>query len=160
MKNLTPHNLAIIRALSLSLSFLLLSFVSLQLFDSYSTSSSTWLMSHLNGLGLGRKCNVFRGRWVYSPQELPLYTNFTCPEIFDQQNCMKFGRPDSEFMKWRWKPDNCELDRFDAARFLDIVKGKSMAFVGDSLARNQMQSLLCLLSRVSCFCSITSIHEF
>ncbi|KAF5941334.1 hypothetical protein HYC85_022501 [Camellia sinensis] len=52
-------------------------------------------------------------------------------------------------MKWRWKPDDCELPLFDAARFLEIVRGKSMAFVGDSLARNQMQSLGCMLSSVS-----------
>ncbi|PON93537.1 Trichome birefringence-like family [Trema orientale] len=61
---------------------------------------------------------------------------------------MKFGRPDSEFLKWRWKPTDCELPPFDAAQFLELVKGKSMAFVGDSLARNHMQSLLCLLATV------------
>ena len=62
---------------------------------------------------------------------------------------MKFGRPDSEFLKWRWKPTECELPPFDAVQFLGLVKGKSMAFVGDSVARNQMQSLLCLLATVS-----------
>ncbi|KAE8735845.1 Detected protein of confused Function [Hibiscus syriacus] len=62
---------------------------------------------------------------------------------------MKFGRPDTEFMKWRWKPDECQLPLFDAAQFLEIARGKSMAFVGDSVARNQMESLLCLLAHVS-----------
>ncbi|KAF5749952.1 protein YLS7-like [Tripterygium wilfordii] len=61
---------------------------------------------------------------------------------------MKYGRPDSEFMKWRWKPDGCELPIFNPSQFLEIVRGKSMAFVGDSVSRNQMQSLICLLSRV------------
>ncbi|KAH7856239.1 hypothetical protein Vadar_034325 [Vaccinium darrowii] len=52
-------------------------------------------------------------------------------------------------MKWRWKPDGCELPVFNPAWFLELVRGKSIAFVGDSLARNQMQSLKCLLSTVT-----------
>ncbi|CAB4321500.1 unnamed protein product [Prunus armeniaca] len=47
---------------------------------------------------------------------------------------MKFGRPDTEFMKWRWKPDACcELPLFDATQFLELVRGKSLAFLGDSV---------------------------
>ncbi|KAG6418179.1 hypothetical protein SASPL_120379 [Salvia splendens] len=61
---------------------------------------------------------------------------------------MKYGRPDSDFMKWRWKPDACDLPLFNPYQFLDIVRGKSLAFVGDSVGRNQMQSMICLLSRV------------
>ncbi|MBA0794945.1 hypothetical protein Gohar_019227, partial [Gossypium harknessii] len=91
------------------------------------------------------KCDVFSGKWVVYPQG-PYYTNETCPLIIDQHNCMKFGRPDLQFMKWRWKPFGCELPLFDATQFLEIVRGKSMAFVGDSVGRNQMQSLLCLLA--------------
>jgi hypothetical protein len=78
----------------------------------------------------------------------PYYTNLTCPFIDDLQNCMKFGKPSLEFMRWRWQPDACDLPRFDAARFLDAMRGKSMAFVGDSLARNHLKSLLCILSQV------------
>nr|KYP68099.1 hypothetical protein KK1_021716 [Cajanus cajan] len=62
---------------------------------------------------------------------------------------MKYGRPDSEFMKWRWKPNECELPIFNPFQFLEIMRGKSMAFVGDSIGRNHMQSMICLLSRVS-----------
>ncbi|ONK70223.1 uncharacterized protein A4U43_C05F31530 [Asparagus officinalis] len=62
---------------------------------------------------------------------------------------MKYGRPDNEFMKWRWKPDQCELPIFNPAQFLEIVRGKSMAFVGDSLGRNHMQALMCQLLRVT-----------
>lgn len=91
------------------------------------------------------KCNVFRGDWVLS-SERPYYTNETECEIDERQNCIKFGRPDTEFMKWRWKPDECELPLFDAAQFLELVTGKTMTFVGDSVGRNQMQSLVCLLA--------------
>ncbi|CAL5434819.1 unnamed protein product [Camellia sinensis] len=98
---------------------------------------------------LEKECsNIFSGKWVPYPQG-PLYTNKSGCVIDDGENCIKFGRPDTEFMKWRWKPDGCELPVFDAAQFLETVRGKSMAFVGDSVARNQAQSLLCLLTSVA-----------
>ena len=92
-------------------------------------------------------CNLFSGEWVPNP-EAPYYTN-SCYGIQEHQNCMKYGRPDIEFLKWRWKPDGCELPIFDPHQFLELVRGKSIAFVGDSVARNHLQSLMCLLSRVS-----------
>lgn len=101
-------------------------------------------------------CDVTRGRWIRDP-DAPYYTNETCWAIQGHQNCMKFGRPNMEFLKWRWKPDGCELPLFDPVAFLEIVRGKSIAFVGDSLARNQMQSLICLLSKVS---YLQTIYEF
>ncbi|KAL3636521.1 hypothetical protein CASFOL_018820 [Castilleja foliolosa] len=93
------------------------------------------------------KCDIFKGEWVPNP-DAPYYTNTTCWDIHEQQNCMKHGRPDLEFMKWRWKPDGCDLPVFDPVWFLDSVRNKSLAFVGDSVGRNHMQSLICLLSRV------------
>ncbi|XP_073146409.1 protein trichome birefringence-like 19 [Henckelia pumila] len=92
-------------------------------------------------------CDLFSGEWVPNPGG-PYYTNTTCHTIQEHQNCMKFGRPDTGFMKWRWKPDDCELPVFDPQSFLQLMKGKSLGFVGDSVARNHMQSLICLLSRV------------
>ncbi|XP_010029461.3 protein trichome birefringence-like 19 [Eucalyptus grandis] len=92
-------------------------------------------------------CDIFTGEWVPNPRA-PYYTNKTCWAIHEHQNCMKYGRPDTDFMKWRWQPDGCKLPVFNPARFLELVRGKSMAFVGDSVARNQMQSMICLLSRV------------
>ncbi|MFQ6633999.1 hypothetical protein Gotur_011800, partial [Gossypium turneri] len=94
----------------------------------------------------GEDCDIFLGEWVPN-HAAPYYTNTTCWAIHEHQNCMKYGRPDTEFMKWKWKPDGCELPVLNPAQFLEIVRGKSLAFVGDSLGRNQMQSLICLLSR-------------
>ncbi|XP_040381292.1 protein trichome birefringence-like 19 [Oryza brachyantha] len=97
-------------------------------------------------------CDIFRGEWVPAAAAddgaAPYYTNRSCAEIQEHQNCMKYGRPDLGFLRWRWRPERCELPRFDAPAFLHLVRGRSMAFVGDSLARNHMQSLLCLLSKV------------
>ncbi|KAF8399209.1 hypothetical protein HHK36_015074 [Tetracentron sinense] len=112
-----------------------------------SSSSSGHTAEDLVGARAGKKCDIYSGEWVPNP-DAPYYTNTTCWAIHDHQNCMKYGRPDSEFMKWRWKPDDCELPIFNPAQFLELVRGKSMAFVGDSVGRNQMQSLICLLSRV------------
>jgi hypothetical protein len=93
-------------------------------------------------------CDIFRGGWVPDDGASPYYTNLSCPFIQEHQNCMKYGRPDRGFLRWRWRPDGCEMPRFDAEAFLGAVRGKSMAFVGDSLARNHMQSLMCLLTKV------------
>ncbi|XP_077223204.1 protein trichome birefringence-like 19 [Tasmannia lanceolata] len=97
---------------------------------------------------MSKTCDISRGGWVPNPGG-PYYTNATCWAIHDHQNCMRNGRPDTDFLKWRWQPDECELPLFDAAQFLELVRGKSLAFVGDSVARNQMQSLICLLQRVA-----------
>ncbi|KAG4945673.1 hypothetical protein JHK87_041680 [Glycine soja] len=95
-----------------------------------------------------RRCNIFSGNWVPYPKE-PYYNNETCPFILDQINCIKNGRPDRDFLKLRWKPHHCELPLFDATQFLELVRGKSMAFVGDSMGRNQLESLLCLINTVA-----------
>ncbi|XP_039843432.1 protein trichome birefringence-like 19 [Panicum virgatum] len=94
-------------------------------------------------------CDIFRpGEWV-PDGAAPYYTNLTCSLIQEHQNCMKYGRPDTGFLRWRWRPAGCDLPRFDAEAFLDAVRDSSMAFVGDSLARNHMQSLMCLLTKVA-----------
>ena len=138
------HN-ATMKLILVTIALILLAMIPLNLFNTFSSPWPSPVSTKL-----GKKCDIFRGRWVLFHKG-PYYTNVTCHHILDQQNCMKFGRPDTEFLKWRWKPDECELPFFDAAQFLELVRGKSMAFIGDSLARNQMESLLCLLASVSTF---------
>ncbi|KAJ6766442.1 PMR5/CAS1P GDSL/SGNH-LIKE ACYL-ESTERASE FAMILY PROTEIN [Salix purpurea] len=103
--------------------------------------------SDLRNKEIVKDCDIFSGKWIPYPDG-PYYTDATC-DLIDQHNCLKLGRPDTEFMKWRWRPDECELPLFNAKRFLELVRGKKMAFVGDSVGRNQMQSLLCLLASVT-----------
>uniref|UniRef100_A0A803QLZ6 Trichome birefringence-like N-terminal domain-containing protein n=1 Tax=Cannabis sativa TaxID=3483 RepID=A0A803QLZ6_CANSA len=91
-------------------------------------------------------CDLFTGHWVPEPSG-SLYTNLSCKTIPESKNCFKNGRQDVNFLNWKWKPENCELPRFDAKAFLEMVRGKKMAFIGDSLARNHVESLLCLLSQ-------------
>ncbi|EXC31595.1 hypothetical protein L484_008391 [Morus notabilis] len=91
-------------------------------------------------------CDLFTGRWVEDQLGRSFYTNSSCTTIPDSKNCFKNGREDKDFLNWRWKPEKCELPRFDAKNFLEMVRGKKMAFIGDSVARNHMESLLCVLS--------------
>lgn len=95
------------------------------------------------------KCDYFNGDWVPNPLG-PIYTNETCDLIESHQNCLKNGRPDRDFLYWKWAPRDCELPIFDPQRFLNLMRGKVWALIGDSISRNHVQSLLCTLSKV-CF---------
>uniref|UniRef100_J3LGP9 Uncharacterized protein n=1 Tax=Oryza brachyantha TaxID=4533 RepID=J3LGP9_ORYBR len=113
-----------------------------------SARSSTRASKADDGGSGGAACDIARGEWVLDPAA-PYYTNETCPLIDSRQDCMRYGKPGLEsILRWRWHPHGCDLPRFDAAAFLRLVRGKSMAFVGDSVARNHMQSLMCLISKV------------
>ncbi|KAL1160130.1 hypothetical protein V6Z11_A07G046900 [Gossypium hirsutum] len=92
-------------------------------------------------------CDLYDGKWFYDPQG-PSYTNSSCPIITQMQNCQGNGRPDKDYENWRWKPSQCDLPRFDAKKFLELMRGKTLAFIGDSVARNQMESMVCLLWQV------------
>ncbi|XP_058100225.1 protein trichome birefringence-like 25 [Magnolia sinica] len=93
------------------------------------------------------KCDLFTGDWIPNPSG-PAYTNESCHVVEAHQNCMKNGRPDSGYLYWKWRPRDCELSLFDPARFLDVMRNKSWALIGDSISRNHVQSLLCTLSKV------------
>nr|CAD1825308.1 unnamed protein product [Ananas comosus var. bracteatus] len=93
-------------------------------------------------------CDAYNGTWVRELYNKEVYMNATCPSLPESKNCAKYGK-ESEFLRWRWKPQGCDdVPQFDPTAFLDVVRGRRMAFVGDSVARNQMDSLLCLLSQV------------
>ncbi|KVI05632.1 protein ALTERED XYLOGLUCAN 4 [Cynara cardunculus var. scolymus] len=93
-------------------------------------------------------CDYTDGKWVYD-QIGPLYNSTACGTIKDGQNCASHGRPDMDYLYWRWKPNKCHLPRFDPNTFLQLIRDKHLAFVGDSIARNQLESLLCLLATAS-----------
>ncbi|CAN6284625.1 unnamed protein product [Urochloa humidicola] len=90
-------------------------------------------------------CDVFSGSWVLGDDASASYTGYNCPLIDAEFNCQLYGRPDSDYLRYSWKPAGCELPRFDGADFLARMKGKTVMFVGDSLGRNQWESLVCLL---------------
>nr|KYP50516.1 hypothetical protein KK1_027672 [Cajanus cajan] len=95
-----------------------------------------------------KTCDLSKGHWVPDLEgSSSYYTNSSCTTIPESKNCFKHGREDSDFLKWKWKPEQCELPRFDPKTFLHMVRGKKMAFIGDSVARNHFDSLICLLSQ-------------
>ncbi|KAG2308979.1 hypothetical protein Bca52824_028727 [Brassica carinata] len=96
----------------------------------------------------GRKqtsdCNLFQGRWVFDAS-YPFYDSSACPFIDGEFDCLKFGRPDRQFLKYSWQPDSCTIPRFDGQAFLNKWRGKRVMFVGDSLSQNMWESLGCMI---------------
>ncbi|XP_057484795.1 xyloglucan O-acetyltransferase 1-like [Actinidia eriantha] len=93
-------------------------------------------------------CDYSNGKWV-TDKLGPLYNGTSCGTIKDGQNCIGHGRPDLGYLFWRWRPNECELPRFEPKTFFQILRNKHIAFVGDSMARNQLESLMCMLATFS-----------
>ncbi|KAL6547355.1 hypothetical protein OROMI_023076 [Orobanche minor] len=91
-----------------------------------------------------KNCDIFNGRWVRDDTK-PYYPPGSCPFIDRDFDCRSNGRPDTEFVKWRWQPYDCDIPRFNATDFLERLRGKNVVFVGDSLNRNMWESLVCVL---------------
>lgn len=89
-------------------------------------------------------CNIFSGKWV-EDASYPLYQPVSCPYVDEAFNCQENGRLDTDYLKWRWQPHDCELPRFNATGFLETLRGKRVMLVGDSMNRNQFESMLCIL---------------
>uniref|UniRef100_A0A0E0AHS8 Uncharacterized protein n=1 Tax=Oryza glumipatula TaxID=40148 RepID=A0A0E0AHS8_9ORYZ len=97
--------------------------------------------------GGGKSCNYSEGSWVWAPGHGRRYNATNC-NVKESHDCIRNGRPDTGYLDWRWQPAaaGCTLPAFDAGSFLAAVRGKHVAFIGDSMARNQAQSLICLLT--------------
>ncbi|KAK2973932.1 hypothetical protein RJ640_001400 [Escallonia rubra] len=93
-----------------------------------------------------RRCDFTSGEWVFD-QSYPLYDS-SCPYLTTAVTCKQNGRPDSDYEKWRWRPHGCSIPRFDALEFLGRMRRKRIMLVGDSIMRNQWESLVCLVHSV------------
>ncbi|XWS09019.1 hypothetical protein CRYUN_Cryun40dG0050000 [Craigia yunnanensis] len=92
----------------------------------------------------GKGCDVFDGDWVWD-ETYPLYESRDCSFLDEGFRCTENGRPDLFYTKWRWQPKHCNLPRFDGKVMLEKLRNKRLVFVGDSVGRNQWESLLCML---------------
>ncbi|KAK1667651.1 hypothetical protein QYE76_055810 [Lolium multiflorum] len=90
-------------------------------------------------------CDLSKGEWVFDNSSYPLYREEECSFLTSQVTCMRNGRRDDNYQKWRWQPSGCDMPRFDSKLFMERLRNKRLMFVGDSLNRNQWESMVCLV---------------
>jgi hypothetical protein len=63
-------------------------------------------------------CDLYRGRWTFDAagEQAPLYRESECEFLTEQVTCMRNGRRDDSYQKWRWQPDGCDLPRYRTDR--------------------------------------------
>ncbi|XVF61038.1 hypothetical protein PTKIN_Ptkin08bG0096300 [Pterospermum kingtungense] len=91
-------------------------------------------------------CNYAKGRWVADSRR-PFYSGFGCKRwLSGMWACRLTQRTDFSFEGYRWQPKNCKISEFERSAFLRSMQDKTIAFVGDSLGRQQFQSMMCMAS--------------
>ncbi|KAE8735178.1 Protein trichome birefringence [Hibiscus syriacus] len=93
-------------------------------------------------------CDLFDGGWV-KDNSYPLYKPGSCSFIDEQFSCIINGRPDKDYQKLKWQPKGCTLPRLNGGHMLELLRGKRLVFVGDSLNRNMWESLVCILKNAA-----------
>ncbi|KAK4784528.1 hypothetical protein SAY86_018896 [Trapa natans] len=102
-------------------------------------------------------CDYSRGRWVQHDGEASMIYDESCPFLDPGFRCRFNGRTDLDYLKWRWQPHGCDLPRFNATELLERIRNGRIVFAGDSIGRNQWESLICMLS--TAVSNKTSIYE-
>ncbi|KAK1305387.1 hypothetical protein QJS10_CPB11g00354 [Acorus calamus] len=93
-------------------------------------------------------CDYSSGRWVHDEDYgHRTYYSEECPFLDPGFRCRRNGRADVGYLNWRWRPDVCELPSFNASEMLERSRNRRIVFAGDSIGRNQWESLVCMLAQ-------------
>lgn len=79
----------------------------------YESTSAVVLLKHSSHLRVSKSsssCDLFQGNWIYD-DSYPFYNSSICSFIEGQFNCQGNGRPDKLYLKYKWKPNACELPK-------------------------------------------------
>ncbi|ESQ42088.1 hypothetical protein EUTSA_v10013136mg [Eutrema salsugineum] len=91
-------------------------------------------------------CNYAKGKWVVDNHR-PLYSGSQCKQwLASMWACRLMQRTDFAFERLRWQPKDCSMEDFEGSKFLRRMRNKTLAFVGDSLGRQQFQSMMCMIT--------------
>ncbi|XP_066360530.1 protein trichome birefringence-like 8 [Miscanthus floridulus] len=94
----------------------------------------------------GHPCDYSDGRWVRDDAaDVTTYTE-DCRFLDPGFRCTRNGRSDSSFRHWRWQPHRCVLPKFNATDMLERSRNGRIVFAGDSIGRNQWESMVCMLA--------------
>ncbi|XP_044945738.1 protein trichome birefringence-like 8 [Hordeum vulgare subsp. vulgare] len=109
----------------------------------FPTRSPPRLINHVNG-----GCDYSDGKWVRDITATTTTYGEDYPFLDPGFRCMQNGRNDSSFRQWRWQPrhGSCHLPKFNASDMLERSRNGRIVFVGDSIGRNQWESMLCMLA--------------
>ncbi|GJN35197.1 hypothetical protein PR202_gb23944 [Eleusine coracana subsp. coracana] len=83
--------------------------------------------------GGANNCDYSDGRWVRDDAAVTTAYREDCPFLDPGFRCMQNGRSDSSF-------------RFNATEMLERSRNGRIVFAGDSIGRNQWESMLCMLA--------------
>ncbi|KAM1196973.1 hypothetical protein ACFX2I_008631 [Malus domestica] len=151
-----PFSFIIRTELRYAISFFLLLVSSLFILSLVTPFDSQFLADHLGFLSqiLPKNnhklppgtCDYSYGRWVRDETHpLQAYTE-NCPFLDPGFRCSQSGRKDEGYRRWRWQPAGCDVLRFNASDFLERSRNGRIVFAGDSIGRNQWESMLCMLA--------------
>ncbi|XP_010666846.2 protein trichome birefringence-like 14 isoform X1 [Beta vulgaris subsp. vulgaris] len=91
-------------------------------------------------------CDYAKGNWV-ADDDRPFYSGGRCLQwLSEMWACRLTDRTDFSYEKFRWQPKDCEMEEYSGKKFLRRMRNKTLAFIGDSLGRQQFQSLMCMVS--------------